>query len=56
VSGKRENGFEQTDFRVADGKLRRVNADRETAGAGRPIVTSKPRLVPFVETALRIER
>jgi len=42
--------------RFANGKLRRVDADRETAGARVEIIAGECALPPLVETALLIER
>ena len=46
-----QDGLEESDARIADGELRRVDADRESTGSGRIVVPRECPLAAFVECA-----
>jgi hypothetical protein len=56
LHGQLEDGAEKTVDGITNGKLRRVNANGETAGSGCKIVTKERALAAFIETALSIQR
>jgi hypothetical protein len=55
-SRKREDRFEQTDLRVSDGKLRRVDTNSDASGSCGSIVAGQRCLTPLIETAVCVER
>ena len=56
IRGKRQDGFEQSDARVANLELGRMNADRESAGTRRGVVPRQGALRALVEPALLVQR
>ena len=54
--GDLQDGFEQADARLTDGKLRCMNADGQSARARRNVVASEGPLAPFVQAATGIKR
>jgi hypothetical protein len=55
-SGDFQDGFEEADTRLADGELRCVNADGQSARARRNVVASEGALAAFVQAATGIKR
>ena len=55
VARQRQHRLEQPNRRVADGKLRRVDADGKAAGAGGDVVAGERALMALVEPAVVVK-
>ena len=52
IGRQRQHRFEQTDLRIADGKLRGVHAHSDPARSGSAVVTPQRALAPLVQLAV----
>src|SRR5258708_35167329 len=53
--GKFQNGFEQADGGIANGKLRGVHSNGDSTGTGRQIITRQSALPTLIQSAFLIE-
>ena len=51
---QRQNGFEQSSCRIANGELRGVYSDSDSSSAGGEIVSRQGALAPFIQLAFAV--